>query len=114
MDGAKNLKARERFWVLFFESHKSGYNFTLRFSRRMVTGPVAGRQPWPDHKRKLMSEMASKEKRKVARLDGSGEVVSVFDSVKGAAREMGGDKGNLLAALRNPKKTFRGFLWKYA
>jgi hypothetical protein len=53
-------------------------------------------------------------KRSVKQMTKRGQLVKTYDSIKGAARAMGVRDGAIHYALKNRKRTCKGYKWKYA
>lgn len=72
-----------------------------------------------DETRKKMSE-AKKGKapihlqRRICQYTKNGSFVKAYNSISEAARELGGNNGNICSALKGKLKTAYGYTWKYA
>lgn len=65
------------------------------------------------HTPSAIEKRAAKRRKRVARCDLAGNVLMTYPSVKAAAADVNGNRGNIASAARDGRKTASGFTWRY-
>lgn len=65
------------------------------------------------HMPSAIEKRAVKRRKRVARCDLTGNVLMTYPSVKAAAEDVNGNRGNIASAARDSRKTASGFTWQY-